>query len=183
MLCLSRSRGLAPARALPYPRLLPIGPASPSCSVSAVPLAWLSTAAPPAPSPVAAPAPQHLLPVLLSLRARLARPAVQTFSAPRAAAADPSASAAWLARQRGSSNAAETEKHTRDQRRRRTRRHSKRSAWREIQLQSLAGLAMWACCDDTSSDDNEHNTSNAFLLLCADAPHRSCAAGQAHRRG
>ena len=26
---------------------------------------------------------------------------------------------------------------------------------------------MWACCDDTSSDD-VHNTSNTFLLLCAD---------------
>ena len=29
---------------------------------------------------------------------------------------------------------------------------------------------MWACCDDTSFDDHEHNTSKAFLLLCADAP-------------
>ena len=28
---------------------------------------------------------------------------------------------------------------------------------------------MWACCDDTLSDDDEHNTSNSFLLLCADA--------------
>ena len=28
---------------------------------------------------------------------------------------------------------------------------------------------MWACCGDTSSDDDEHNTSNAFLLLCAGA--------------
>ena len=28
---------------------------------------------------------------------------------------------------------------------------------------------MWACCDDTSSDDGEHNTSNALLLLIADA--------------
>ena len=41
--------------------------------------------------------------------------------------------------------------------------------WREIQLQALPCLAMWACCDDISSDDDEHNTSNAFLLLCADA--------------
>ena len=28
---------------------------------------------------------------------------------------------------------------------------------------------MWACCGDTSSDDDEHNTSNAFLVLRADA--------------
>ena len=28
---------------------------------------------------------------------------------------------------------------------------------------------MWACCDDTSSDDDEHNTSNALPLLFADA--------------
>ena len=28
---------------------------------------------------------------------------------------------------------------------------------------------MWACCDYTSSDDDEHNTSNALLLLFADA--------------
>ena len=26
---------------------------------------------------------------------------------------------------------------------------------------------MWACCDDISSDDDEHNTSNAFVLLGA----------------
>ena len=40
---------------------------------------------------------------------------------------------------------------------------------REIQLQDLACLAMWACFDDTTSDDDEHSTSNAFLLLCGDA--------------
>ena len=28
---------------------------------------------------------------------------------------------------------------------------------------------MWACCDDASSDDEVHNTSNASLLLCEDA--------------
>ena len=28
---------------------------------------------------------------------------------------------------------------------------------------------MWPCCDDTSSDDNEHNTGNILLLLFADA--------------
>ena len=28
---------------------------------------------------------------------------------------------------------------------------------------------MWPFCDDTSSDDDDHNTSNGPLLLCADA--------------
>ena len=28
---------------------------------------------------------------------------------------------------------------------------------------------MWPCCDYTSSDDDEHNTDNNFLLLFADA--------------
>ena len=54
-------------------------------------------------------------------------------------------------------------------------RHSKRSMWVEIQLHALACSAMWACCDDTSSDDGEHNTSDAFLLFCADRPHRAGA--------
>ena len=27
---------------------------------------------------------------------------------------------------------------------------------------------MWPCCDFTSSDDDEHNTDNKFLLLFAD---------------
>ena len=27
---------------------------------------------------------------------------------------------------------------------------------------------MWPCCDYTSSDDDEHNTDNNFLLLFAD---------------
>ena len=27
---------------------------------------------------------------------------------------------------------------------------------------------MWPCCDFTSSDDDEHNTDNNFLLLFAD---------------
>ena len=27
---------------------------------------------------------------------------------------------------------------------------------------------MWPCCDITSSDDDEHNTDNNFLLLFAD---------------
>ena len=41
---------------------------------------------------------------------------------------------------------------------------------------------MWACCDDTSSDDDVYNTSNAFLLLCR-RPHRACAACGAHGLG
>ena len=28
---------------------------------------------------------------------------------------------------------------------------------------------MWPCCDDTSSDDDEHNTDNTLLPLFADA--------------
>ena len=28
---------------------------------------------------------------------------------------------------------------------------------------------MWGCCADSASDDEKHNTRNAFLLLCADA--------------
>ena len=55
-----------------------------------------------------------------------------TLSGPRAAAGDPSASAARLASQRGSSGAVEARRRSRDKCRRRTRRHSKRSTWREI---------------------------------------------------
>ena len=29
--------------------------------------------------------------------------------------------------------------------------------------------ATWACCDDTSFHDDDHNIGNTFLLLCADA--------------
>ena len=35
--------------------------------------------------------------------------------------------------------------------------------------QALACPAMWACGDGTSSDDDEHNTSNAFLLLSTES--------------
>ena len=28
---------------------------------------------------------------------------------------------------------------------------------------------MWACCEDISSDDDDHNTGNSLLLLCAHA--------------
>ena len=30
-------------------------------------------------------------------------------------------------------------------------------------------MPMWPCCDDTSSDDDEHNTDNTLPLLFADA--------------
>ena len=53
--------------------------------------------------------------------------------------------------------------------RRRVRRHTQRSMWREIQCQAPARCAMWACCADSSSDDGDHNTSNTLLLLFADA--------------
>ena len=113
----------------------------------AVPRLRLSARAPPNATPVsAAPAP--------------------TPSAPRVPAADLSASGAWLARQREGDAEA---RRSRDKRSRRTRKHSKRSTWREVQRQAPALLAMWGCCGETSSDDDEHNTSNAFLLLCADA--------------
>ena len=72
--------------------------------------------------------------------------------APRAAAADPRASAAQPARRR-SSGAAEAGRRSRDKRLWRTRRHAKRSMWR---------------CDRASSDD-DHNTSNSLLFLCAHA--------------
>ena len=54
-----------------------------------------------------------------------------SLPSPRAAAADPRESAARLAGRR-SSGAAEAERCSRDKRQRRTRRHSKRSMWREI---------------------------------------------------
>ena len=34
--------------------------------------------------------------------------------------------------------------------------------------QARCSGAMWPCCDFTSSDDDEHNTDNNFLLLFAD---------------
>ena len=36
------------------------------------------------------------------------------------------------------------------------------------QSQAYCSRAMWPCCDFTSSDDDEHNTDNNFLLLFAD---------------
>ena len=37
-----------------------------------------------------------------------------------------------------------------------------------FQSQAYCSRAMWPCCDFTSSDDDEHNTDNNFLLLFAD---------------
>ena len=37
-----------------------------------------------------------------------------------------------------------------------------------FQSQASRSRAMWPCCDFTSSDDDEHNTDNNFLLLFAD---------------
>ena len=37
-----------------------------------------------------------------------------------------------------------------------------------FQSQAYNSRAMWPCCDFTSSDDDEHNTDNNFLLLFAD---------------
>ena len=97
---------------------------------------------------------------LLDLRCWPVEPAIAVsearapiLSASRAAAADPSASAARLARLRESSGAAEARRRSRDKRRRRSRRQSKRSMWRDI-LRPPCHV--------------EHNTSDAFLL-CADA--------------
>ena len=36
---------------------------------------------------------------------------------------------------------------------------------------------MWPCCDYTSSDDDEHNTDNNFLLLFADVDIPALLAG------
>ena len=89
----------------------------------------------------------HLRPLALPLSFAQDRPPV-VFVAPSSGAAD--------ARQR-----------RRDKHRRRARRVTKRSMWREIQFQALAPRAMWTCCADSSSD--EHNTCNTLLLLFADA--------------
>ena len=45
-------------------------------------------------------------------------------------------------------------------RRRRMRKQAKRSTWREIWPEAHGRFAMWRCCDDASSDDDVHNTSN-----------------------
>ena len=45
---------------------------------------------------------------------------------------------------------------------------SKRERTQRFQSQANRSRAMWPCCDYTSSDDDEHNTDNNFLLLFAD---------------
>ena len=98
-------------------------------------------------APAAAPAPWHLLSPLVSLVSVARASRAPTLPTHHVAATDPGASAARLAR-RSSSGAVEARRRSRDVRRRRTRRHSQRSMWREILLQTLACPAMWACCDD-----------------------------------
>ena len=43
-----------------------------------------------------------------------------------------------------------------------------RERTQRFQSQAYCSRAMWPCCDFTSSDDDEHNTDNNFLLLFAD---------------
>ena len=43
-----------------------------------------------------------------------------------------------------------------------------RERTQRFQSQAYRSRAMWPCCDFTSSDDDEHNTDNNFLLLFAD---------------
>ena len=43
-----------------------------------------------------------------------------------------------------------------------------RERTQRFQSQAYCSRAMWPCCDFTSSDDDEHNTDNIFLLLFAD---------------
>ena len=171
-LCLSRFRGLAPARALSQPRLPPDRPRGCILLSQRGPPAWLSRAASQLrlsarPPPIAALAPWHLLSALTSLRASQARPAPPPCSRPSPRPLTLVRLPPWLAR-RSSSGATEARRRSRDKRELRTRRHAKRSMWREMKLPALVCSAMWACCDDTSSDDDDHNTSSAVLLLCAD---------------
>ena len=150
--------------------LLQVALVAPSWSTSVAPRAFPSRALPwpclIAPPPLAAtPTPQPLLPALLSHGVRLAGWS-SAPSEPRAPG--PTASAARKASQRRASGAAEARQRRRDKHRRRVRRHSKRSMWREILCQGPARCAMWTCCADSSSDDDDHNTSNTLLHLRAD---------------
>ena len=43
-----------------------------------------------------------------------------------------------------------------------------RERTQRFQSQAYRSRAMWPCCDFTSSDDDEHNTDNHFLLLFTD---------------
>ena len=45
---------------------------------------------------------------------------------------------------------------------------SYRERTQRFQSQAYCSRAVWPCCDYTSSDDNEHDTDNNFLLLFAD---------------
>ena len=88
----------------------------------------------------------------------------------RAAASVPTATVARKASQRRrASGAAEAQQRRRDRHRRQARRATTRSMWREIFSQAPASRAMWACCADSLSDKDEHNTSNTLLLLFAEA--------------
>ena len=71
--------------------------------------------------------------------------------------ADPTASAARKVSQRRRASGAAEARQRRDKYRRRVRRHTKRSMWREIWGQAPARRSMWACCTNTDND--------ALLLL------------------
>ena len=43
-----------------------------------------------------------------------------------------------------------------------------RERTQRFQSQAYCSRVMWPCCDFTSSDDDEHNTDNNFLLFFAD---------------
>ena len=43
-----------------------------------------------------------------------------------------------------------------------------RERTQRFQSQAYCSRATWPCCDFTSSDDDEHNTDNNFILLFAD---------------
>ena len=120
---------------------------------------------PPAPperssSSATAPTLGPLLLVQRSLRAPPARPA--SLPTPRGASADPLPPPGWseIFRCRWGQVA------LRDKPQRRTRmRNGPRGARSSFKPSSRS--AMWACCYDTSSNDDDRNTSNAFLLQCA----------------
>ena len=52
---------------------------------------------------------------------------------------------------------------------------SRRERTQLFQSQACCSRAMWPCCDFTSSDGDEHNTDNNFLLLFADVDMRAYA--------
>ena len=139
-----------------------------SSSASAAPLAWHSRAALSLRSSAQAPSTALTLrhPLLAPRTlwtppARLAPPSLHT---PRAAFADPR-----VCRPAGSS--AFSWRRSRDKRWRYTRRHAKRSMWREIEPQDLRCLAMWACCEDTLTTTTPATPSCSCALTC-----RACAA-------